>query len=105
MLVLLSLVLSACASQSSIRGASTAPDNPGKAKAIAELRGQRVTLYDGPCQFKHVVDFEFRSTWDADGKHYEGCWNPYPFGVIGVYSDDKSFAIIPMQAFRPLQEG
>lgn len=71
--------------------------------AIANVNNGQVviTVYTEDCQLKDVVsNLPKRATWTEGGKTYEGCVGVYPsFGVAGFYFNDKTVAVVPLQAF------
>lgn len=70
--------------------------------AVAANGGIKITLYDEPCRIPVVSNFPLRVTWEEGGKVFEGCFGGN-FGVIAAYfENDRTVAIIPAQAFKPL---
>lgn len=72
--------------------------------AVLDEKGVKVTLYDEPCKFTHVVSLPYRATWEQDGKKFEGCFNVHQqAGAVVAYFDDKSIALMPTSLFRPMR--
>lgn len=72
---------------------------------VLEQQGITITVYSEDCALKNVVsNLPKRATWTEKGKTYEGCAGGQPdAGVVMLYfKEDRSVAVVPMQAFRPL---
>jgi hypothetical protein len=66
----------------------------------AATEGAIITLTDEPCTLEAVTNLKYRATWVEKEKTFEGCWAPHrELGVVIAYFDDKTVAIIPVQAF------
>ena len=81
----------------------------GGADAAPVARGGNdkieVTLFNDKCRLTSVVDLPYRAVWKEGGKSFEGCFGPTQFnGLIVLYFDDRSIALMPMQAFKPVRE-
>jgi hypothetical protein len=63
--------------------------------------GITITLTDEPCALDAVSNLKYRATWVEKEKTFEGCWAPHrEMGVVIAYFDDKTVALIPVQAFQ-----
>lgn len=60
-----------------------------------------VTLYNEPCKLD--VKLQYRIVWKDKDKTYEGCWGVMQ-GIVVAMFDDKSIALFPGQAFKPLTQ-
>jgi hypothetical protein len=81
---------------------------PAQAAPVAQANGpggEVVTITDEPCALTHIVSgLGNRATWKDKGKTFEGCAGMHPAGVVVLYfKDDRSIALIPMQAFKPVR--
>lgn len=81
-------------------GAKKAYADP-MAKVIANGGQVVITVYTEDCARKDVVtNLPKRATWAEDGKTYEGCVGIQPeAGVAMFWFDDRTVAIVPLQAF------
>lgn len=62
--------------------------------------GVNITLTDEPCAVAAITNLPYRATWTEKGKAFEGCWAPHrELQVVIAYFDDKTVALIPVQAF------
>ena len=75
--------------------------SPLNAAPVAQLSEKDVvvTLYNEPCQLD--VKLQYRIVWKDKDKTYEGCWGIMQ-GVVIAFFDDRSLALFPGQAFKPL---
>lgn len=79
---------------------------PAGADPVAALthEGISVTLYNEPCDLPAVTNLPYRAIWQEKGKTTEGCFGVYPeAGAVVAYFDDKTVALMPMQAFAPVK--
>lgn len=70
---------------------------------VADAEGVRIELFDEPCILKDLVsNLPYRATWTEKGKVFEGCFVPNPNAgfVVAYFREDKSVAVIPMDAFK-----
>jgi hypothetical protein len=66
----------------------------------ATNEGVTITLTDEPCALDAVSNLKYRATWVEKDKTFEGCWAPHrEMGAVIAYFDDKTIALIPVQAF------
>lgn len=57
-----------------------------------------ITLYDDKCDLK--IQLPYKATWLEGRKEFQGCWGMQS-GVVVLYFDDNSIAVLPTNAFRP----
>lgn len=61
-----------------------------------------ITVYSEDCQLTDVVaNLPNRATWEQRGKTFEGCVGVQPAAEMAMFyfKDDKSVAVVPLQAF------
>ena len=56
---------------------------------------------------KYVANLPKRATWDEEKGnkkvHFEGCFGVYG-PIVGIYFEDKTFVVLPKQAFQARTE-
>jgi hypothetical protein len=65
------------------------------------IQGVVITLHSEKCALSEVANLPRRATWVENGKTFEGCVGyADAFGMLMFFfKDDKSVAIIPVDAF------
>jgi hypothetical protein len=67
----------------------------------ASAEGAVITLTNEPCALKAIGNLPFKATWVEKDKTFEGCWGARPdAGYVLAYFDDRTVALIPIQAFK-----
>ena len=61
--------------------------------------GARIVVTDEACQLKEVTNLKYRAVWHEKGKTFEGCYAVHPYGLVVAYFDDKTVAVMPLDAF------
>jgi hypothetical protein len=77
------------------------------AAPIGELvKGEiTITLTDEPCKLKAVSNMKRRATWTQGKKTFEGCYAGFMEAqAVGMYFSDKTFAVVPVDLFRPAHQ-
>jgi len=71
--------------------------------AVANAPGITVTLFDEKCKLPAIKNLPLRATWTQSGKTIEGCFGGFSeAGAIGLYFEDKTIAVVPAAAIKPL---
>ncbi len=76
----------------------------------AEVADLVIELTDEPCAPElaaAATNLKRRATWrkgGPSGEFFEGCWAGSPFGVIVFYFADRTVAVVPVNAFRPVEK-
>jgi hypothetical protein len=66
----------------------------------ATAEGVTITLTDEPCAVKEIANLPYRATWVEKDKTFQWCWGPYrELSIVLAYFDDRTIAVIPVQAF------
>ena len=72
--------------------------------ASAHIGSVTVGLYDEPCAVAAVTNLDYRATWSAGGKTWEGCYTINVFGIVVMFFSDLTAVSVPAEAFRRVRQ-
>lgn len=72
--------------------------------AAAHFGGVTIGLYNEPCAVAAVTNLDYRVTWSAGGKTWEGCYTINVFGIVVMFFSDLTAISVPIKAFLEVDQ-